>query len=213
MLMFKKENIFIIILVSLLVFLIIVSGVFVYKWQQIQKELVKQVEQNTNLTKQIDELQKEIEELKIIAGEVTIVTDKTEYKQGEIAEIIVKNNLDKSIWYLNAELCGWNPWLNLQRFEKGTWRKLEIQKPEDNGKCMICVREYTPIEALIFELKSSSELVDRWILKNCETVSVIGPKLTLKLIEPGIYRFSFNYGLTKNTYTEKITYSNEFIIK
>lgn len=43
--MFKKENIFIIILILLLVASTIVVGLFVYKWQQTKEELAKQTEE------------------------------------------------------------------------------------------------------------------------------------------------------------------------
>jgi hypothetical protein len=52
-------------LVIVLVIVFCVAGFFIYQWWQVKGELVKQIEQNENLIKQISELQKEIEELKI----------------------------------------------------------------------------------------------------------------------------------------------------
>lgn len=47
-----------------LIIFIILAGFFVYQWRQTKGELGKQIEENENLTKQVNELQKKIEELK-----------------------------------------------------------------------------------------------------------------------------------------------------
>lgn len=72
-----KKNTFSIILILLLLFSLLLSaGLFGYQWQQAKSDLEKQIGQNENLIKQINELQKEIEELKISKEEKT--TDETD---------------------------------------------------------------------------------------------------------------------------------------
>ncbi len=58
--MFKKQTILIIVLL-----IVLLCGVFfAYQWWQIKGELRRQIEQNTNLTKQVNDLQEEIKNLK-----------------------------------------------------------------------------------------------------------------------------------------------------
>lgn len=52
-------------LTIVLIIMVCVAGFFTYQWWQVKGELVKQIELNKNLTKQVNELKKEIEELKI----------------------------------------------------------------------------------------------------------------------------------------------------
>ena len=60
-----KKNILFIISASLLFFVLLGTGIFNYQYQQIKNKLAIKIEENKNLLKKIDELQKEIEELKI----------------------------------------------------------------------------------------------------------------------------------------------------
>lgn len=68
--------------VILIVFLIL-AGVFAYQWWQTKGDLVKQIEENGSLTKQINELQKEIEELKKAEEKVTDETADWEIYRNE----------------------------------------------------------------------------------------------------------------------------------
>lgn len=68
-------------LILLLIASVVIAGFFTYQWWQVKGELAKQIEQNVSLTKQINELQKEIEELKSAKEDVTDKT--TEWKTYE----------------------------------------------------------------------------------------------------------------------------------
>lgn len=145
------------------------------------------------------------------SDEVVVVTDKTEYIQGDMVKISVKNSLDKSVWYLDLDCY---PWWKLERKRNETWELLRILPPiltKYGEHCIsACPPPQEPIEELIKELKPGSEISDNWNLKNCE---IIEGKLNIKFIEPGTYRFFFSYGLSKDSWNEKKSYSNEFIIK
>ena len=104
---------------------VIAAGFFAYQWGQIKGELGKQIEENENLAKQVEELQKEIEELKsaqvikdatvdIEKQEIVITTDKIEYRQGE--EVKMRATLvEKGTVYI------WGaPW-EVQKLEKDSW--------------------------------------------------------------------------------------------
>lgn len=73
--MIKKNTFFI--TFTLLLFLILLGvGLFGYQQQQVKNELAIKIGENKNLLKKIDELQKEIEELKVFEKEKT--TNKTD---------------------------------------------------------------------------------------------------------------------------------------
>lgn len=127
-------------------------------------------------------------------------------------EITVRNNLDRAIWYLDAEIGGWNLWWGLQKFEKDSWVEKDVHKPID-GECVIVVRERVLIEELIKELKANLERSDSWTLENCEEISPIGPEIELKPLAPGAYRLFFKYGFSRDSWEEATVYSNEFIVK
>lgn len=77
------------ILIIVILALFVVAGFFTYRWWQVKGELARQIEENENLTRQMDELQKEIEELKAVGKEAIDETAdwktyKSEYYQFEI---------------------------------------------------------------------------------------------------------------------------------
>jgi len=77
-----KKNILFIISALLLFFVLLGTGLFNYQCQQIKNKLAIEIKENKNLLKKINELQKEIEELKIFEDEKTInkITDWKTYK-------------------------------------------------------------------------------------------------------------------------------------
>ena len=147
---------------------------------------------------------------------VIVTTDKTEYEQGEIVEITVKNNLDKSIWYV-GNLPSEFPWWDFEKLENGIWEEISIVEPlMENGKeeCVLILYEQMSIEELITELKTNSRVVDEWDFENCY------PDFEEdKFIDSGTYRFSFIYSPDREIFLEgrydelKTIYSNEFTIK
>ena len=132
---------------------------------------------------------------------VTITTDKKEYQQGEIVKITIKNNLDKPIWYIK-EICD-PSCCALYKWENNEWKFVKVPFP-----CAVFtppppgMKRWTIIPD---KLNPGEEIRKEWNTEKDE------------FIEPGTYRFSFFYGLTKDFYyrknREKIIYSNEFIIK
>lgn len=128
---------------------------------------------------------------------VTLATDKAEYRQVERITIIIKNTSDKSIWYIQ-EICP-PSCCNLYKWEENQWKNL--------GDPMPCIQLVPPPPGKSYsiepnELKSAGSITKQWDM-------AIGGKIA----ESGKYRFSFYYGLSKDNYTEKTIYSNEFIIK
>jgi hypothetical protein len=125
-----------ILLLVLLAVFIISAGFFAYQWWQVKGELVKQIEQNENLIKQIDELQKEIKGLKTVEGkpdrkkEITITTDKIEYKQGEKVKIIIRNNNDEKNFVFGEGYCS----LMLQERKNSKWIDIDALYP----RCCPC---------------------------------------------------------------------------
>lgn len=165
------------------IILFLIAGIFAYQWWRVKGEWGKRIETTEG---------------------VTIATDKTEYGQGEVVEIIVRNGLDKPIWYIK-EVC-LPSCCNLYKWEDSEWKSLGnpmpctqltaplrcIQSPEEP-----CIIEVTPNE-----LKPGESTRKQW-----------GMMIWGELAESGKYQLSFYYGLSKKNYTEKTVYSNEFIIK
>lgn len=130
---------------------------------------------------------------------VSITTDKTEYEQGGEIKITVKNNLDKSIWYVK-KMCP-SSCCNLFKLEDSEWKNLGNSIP-----CMVMdqLPSGTPYYFKADELKPGESITKQWESRAKWGKYVFGS---------GKYRFSFFYGLSKDNYTEKTIYSNEFTIK
>jgi len=124
---------------------------------------------------------------------VTITTDKREYEQGEVIEIGVRNDLNKSIFYERSVGCGLSFW-QMQKREDNNWRNITLDP--------VCL--WRTAGSLITELKPNEEITNTWDL----TTGIPGG-----FIGAGTYRFSFDYGFTQDSWNEKIIYSNEFTIK
>jgi len=70
-----------------------------------------------------------MKEIPFETQEVTIATDKTEYKQGEIVKIYIKNNLNNPIeYYLGDIMC------SLQVFSNGNWKYLKYCERKEKSK-------------------------------------------------------------------------------
>ena len=210
-------------LIILLVIFFLAAGFFAYQWWQIKGELARQIEENENLKNQIAELQKEIEKLKISQpGEVTITTDKTEYKQGEIIKITIRNNSDKPIFGW-MDMSRWGN-LELEKFKNGSWVEVDFWSPVVNPKGLCWGGSFFPDVFTIKKLESYSEFVQEWDQKECP---IVGNKPTL--IEKGKYRLVLTYGFELENWAyapekyrlyhnrsikdPRTIYSNEFIIK
>ena len=169
-----------------------------------------------------------VEGKEIISKQVTITVDKTDCMQGDMVNITVKNNLDKSIWDFGP--CGDKPFWKLHKLEGGKWREMMFSFPDIIEKDIGGDRAYIEVCDLIVceipepvELKSNSEIGYEWSLGKsiCEwPLSPIGmPETAPKKIEPGTYRLSLSYGLTVSdedpfkVLNISTIYSNEFTIK
>lgn len=149
------------------------------------------------------------------AGEVTITTDKTEYRQDETIEITVRNTLDKSIYYvdLSPALSFWR----LERLENNSWKEItsQFQFPEivaGREECTLIVFEIREP----FEFGQNSEMSHRWNQRIC---LIDRQPYELKFIDKGYYRFSFTYALNRTNelpyklLDPKTIYSDEFTIE
>lgn len=128
-----------------------------------------------------------------ILNDVTITTDKTEYEQGETLNITVRNGLDKSIWYIKVTCLP--SCCSLHRWENNKWENLGDPTP--------CIQLPLPPGTTL----ESDEL------KPGESISKQWDTMYGEFAKSERYRFSFHYGLSEDTYTEKTVYSPEFTIK
>lgn len=139
-------------------------------------------------------------------GEVTVHTDKTEYKQGESVKIAVKNGLNKPIWYY-GDLCEPNC-CGIKRLENGEWKTIEK---------IYCImleqsQEEPPSSSDIYrtpskKLEGGEKLTQEWnAMKRAKYDAVT-------FIGAGEYRVVFSYGLSENSYNENTIHSNSFTIK
>jgi hypothetical protein len=132
--------------------------------------------------------------------EVTITNNKTEYEQGETIKITIGNTLDKPIWYLDYPR-GLQVW-GIEKFESNKWIDLAYTKEafflpiEEGGKelCYLVMLE-RPI-GKVAELKPNSEFSFDWNQKICRDRTAPEKPFEPLLIEKGLYRFSFRYGLS-----------------
>jgi len=126
--------------------------------------------------------------------EVTLTTDKTEYEVGETIKIVIKNGLDKSIWYpsspyvRNLELLGYD--------EKTKWGLVPLLPPSPPPP------EGRPLE--IKELRKDEVLTLEYRPLDWHH------SIALNFIK---YKFSFEYRENKEEGEYKKIYSNEFTIK
>lgn len=152
--------------------------------------------------------------------DVTISTDKNDYNEGEVINIVVKNGLDKSILYSSGGDRFWgieyfkdDKWIN-PAYEKGGGFQLTKENIGDN--CYIALYEIMPPSELIPQSTISSQ----WNQKICP-FGTEGPAKakTVRYIESGTYRLIFNYGfeiLDDDPYRIsdfKKIYSNTFVIE
>jgi hypothetical protein len=155
---------------------------------------------------------------------VIVSTDKTEYALGEKAKIIVRNNLEKPIWYVDY-VCP--PWWKLEFQENGAWKLIKDFSPETLRYCKegekFCkegyITEYNycppekPIQDVVKKIEPNFEIFKIWSLINRKYPRGTHDSYALENMPPGTYRFSFTYGFTQNSYDTDLFYSNEFLVK
>ena len=150
---------------------------------------------------------------------VTITTDKTEYEQGEVIKINVKNSLDVPILYYDSERF-WG----IEYLEDEEWKNPEyesgggFQLTEENINDICYIKLYERMPPA--EMKSDSTLSQQWNQRICPFgEGDPGEPRFVKYIGTGHYRLIFYYGFEiadEDLYkisNQKTIYSNEFTIK
>ena len=135
---------------------------------------------------------------------VIVTTDKTEYEQGEIIKITIRNNLNESIY---SHIGSSTPIYSIDHIEKersnGTWEKLFAQ-----CRCPHCIEKIGAPK----EIKPGQSKVFRW-------KPLIYLNGTSKAVQPeiGTYRIAILYQIRKGSTPENwkwhAVYSNKFTIK
>jgi len=147
---------------------------------------------------------------------LVLSTGKSEYTQGDIIKISLRNELKNSIWYSSG--CRSSFW-ELQKLEQGEWKEINIFFPTtENGKQVCVPIMCEPMDPL--ELKPGEEVSYNWNSSEmCEwPFGAIGvPKVELKPVTQGAYRVAVEYltePLTNPGFRDAaVVYSNEFTIK
>ncbi|OQX87019.1 MAG: hypothetical protein B6D55_04520 [Candidatus Omnitrophica bacterium 4484_70.2] len=170
----------------------------------------------------IKQILKENFKIEFKEPQVIIKTDKTEYEQGEIIIITIKNNLDKTIVFKTdcfPEYGSLGLW-EIERKEKERWKKVKMLLPLEGE----CLPGYFGIAPCIEKMKPQSEFHQEWNQKIC-LFNGNGSLFSEKpiLLQEGTYRLVFTYSdkFRKDEYTltgieiinPRKIYSNEFIIK
>ena len=141
--------------------------------------------------------------------EVSLTTDKTEYQQGEEAELIIQNNSEESLFRVK-NFCNdiWNLSPTLQKYEQGKWIKYEWYS-------------YYPFPS--GDRCNSIFICDE--IKNTKKIDLLLKKDLDTLLEEGKYRVGLTFGKscksqernsdygTFGLSDEFVVYSNEFEIK
>ena len=120
-----------------------------------------------------------IDEQQSAEQQITITTDKTEYAQEGMAEIAVRNNLDRKIWFALG-LAEPFTTIRLEKLENGEWKKINISIPAPTpppilSKWIATYGEY---------LEANQEVSFIWYQTN------EGEKI---FKDPGRYRIKFTY--------------------
>ncbi|MBI4321998.1 MAG: hypothetical protein HY675_26195 [Chloroflexi bacterium] len=148
-----------------------------------------------------------------IAG-VVVTTDRREYSLVETVVIAIRNDTDRSVWYLASPRI-WS----LERMGPGDrWSEVNISLPVSDSlsageKCIFIAYERPEPS----ELRPGSALRAEWRLGNiCEwPLEPIGvPTVAPKPPTAGSYRVSFIYGLDKaeDSISTNKEYSSSFVI-
>ena len=152
-------------------------------------------------------------DFELVKAEVTITTDKTEYEQGEIVKISIKNISDKEMI-----ICG--PFCTVERFDNGEWIRI---------KRVLCRCETYCKAAAYFSLYPGKTIelewnqMESWCVPRDPESSDFGPrnsKTIYRQVPTGKYRVKRRISniregcrMDLEDIYFKIIYSNEFTIK
>lgn len=170
-------------IIIILLIAILAGGILAWQWEIVPEYEVLQLEIPPKPEKK-----------------VTITTDKTEYEQGELIKITIRNDLSESIFSHTDVFC-------IEYIERktseGNWEKLfaQCQYPH----CLYKIggpKEIKPGQSVTFEWEP--------------LIYVNGTPDTVQM-SPGIYRLKILYQIRKGPISErwewKTIYSDEFTIK
>lgn len=148
-------------------------------------------------------------------SKIIVVTDRREYRQGDVIEILVRNETDNSVWFSVGERF-WG----LERLNPNNqWVEVNFSFPLPDPRSGVQTCIFTVYEQPYpSELKPREELHAEWPLKEIcewplEPVGVLTAELNL--IASGIYRIVFTYGLNNDyeALSKEKAYSDPFVIK
>lgn len=141
--------------------------------------------------------------IQLLGKEITIVTDKKDYEQGEKIEIVIINNTIRGVEYKGCgvgkyqfPLC----WLGLEKLEEEMWVSIR------GSLNLSCPCGFMCEPPPFFILESGENIVGEWdqIIWWCEKHEMGVQKK--EHIIPGRYRLVYKEW-------KKVIHSNEFIIK
>lgn len=135
---------------------------------------------------------------------VIVTTDKTEYEQGEIIKITIKNNLNESIY---SHIGSSTPVFSIDHIEKkkpdGTWEKLFVQCRYPH-----CIEKVAAPK----EIKPGQSEVFKW-----KPLIYINGTSKITQLKTGTYRIVILYQIRKGSIPKDWKWntvcSNEFMIK
>jgi hypothetical protein len=161
------------------------------------------------------------------SASISMVTDETRYVRSEIIKLLIKNNLDIPVWYIDypqQELIFWT----IERFKENNWYSIGFNLPIiDEGKEVCRLAMYERPIGFVTELRPKSNLFYEWNQKICMP-KIVSDSNEPEMIERGRYRFALHYSLdtvkSENVKIEpwkrpielgeiKVAYSNEFILE
>lgn len=130
--------------------------------------------------------------------QVSITTDKTEYEQGEIVRITIRNNLDNEKWLHR-------PFYTIERSDNGNWIEMRRVLCPCGALCK-------PIHHYILQPHGTIEF--QWDQKEtwCSDSKRISKTIS-KQVPFGKYRVKSEISDTNKYKSKKTIYSNEFTIK
>lgn len=139
--------------------------------------------------------QKESEE------KVYFTTNKTEYIQGDIISLLIRNNLSSSIWYVDFPQPDLSVW-NIEIFENNKWENFSYKEDgafclpvKENNEDACYINYYERPIGRIAELSSGDFLSLQWDQNICPySLGSASQPFKPVLFKPGHYRFSLRYG-------------------
>jgi len=194
MLKISKINL---VLIFIIIF-VLLCGLFAIKWAQEERE-----SEVKNRGKAENKVENERVDVPLSTNkEVTILTDKKEYRSSEVVKIIIKNNSNEKIFIWMPEFCN----LRLQKYDNNEWNTIEGLFPRCCGCGVHC-------ESLVNIVNPGKELKVEWdqVVDWCEDTIY-----KRQNVSQGKYRFIFGYSENKKNLYDgivRIIPSNSFVIR